>query len=118
VPDPAASLSEVADGEAHVLEACGLELHLLEQLMRQALVPVALGDQPPQLLKTPGERVAGALECIEPQQRRAMVGSLAEAVPSGSGGDEREPLGDDRRELPLEPCDLCAQRAPRLALAV
>jgi hypothetical protein len=111
VPDPAASLSEIADREAHVPVAPGLELHRLQQLVRQALVPVPLAREPAQLLEAPGEPVARALELIEIQQRGATrAGRLAADVRAagGRGGDEREPLRDDRRELALEPVDLGA----------
>jgi hypothetical protein len=117
VPHAAASLPEVADGEAHVLEARGLELHLLEQLLRQTLVLVALAGQPSQFLKATGKPVTGALELIEAQQR----GALALAVLARGCRrcrDEREAVGEDRRELSLEPTDLGAQRAPCLALAL
>jgi hypothetical protein len=118
VPDAAASLSQIADGEAHVPEASGLELHLLEQLVGQALVVLALAGQPAQLLKAPGQGVAGALELIEPQERRPVAGALPRGRGRGRGRYEREALGDDRRELALEPSDLGAQRLARLALAV
>jgi hypothetical protein len=118
VPDPAAALPEIADRQAHVLEACGLELHLLEQLVGQELVLVALAGQPAQLLKASCERVASALELIEAEQRGAARAGLVAASVAAGGFDERESIGDDRRELALEPVDLGAQRPPRLPLAV
>jgi hypothetical protein len=76
VPDAAPALPEVADGQAHVPEATGFELHLLQLLMCRALVLVAVGGEPVQLLQARGEPVAQALELSEAEQRGAGAARL------------------------------------------
>jgi hypothetical protein len=123
VPDAASALPEVAHGQAHVLEATRFELHLLQQLMCPALVLVASGGEPVQLLQARGEPVAQALELREAEQRGAETarllgaGVVASHFCASGGGDIWESLGDDRRELTLEPCDLGPQRSSRRTLA-
>jgi hypothetical protein len=79
VPHAAPTLPEVAHGQAHVLEATRFELHLGQQLMRHALVLVASGGDPVQLLQAGGEPIAQALELGESEQRGAEPAGLRRA---------------------------------------
>jgi hypothetical protein len=65
----------------------------------------ALLRTPAQILYTPGELVAQALELPEAEQARP-----ADSGSAGRRADVRKAVGDDRRHLPLEPCNLLAQR--------
>jgi hypothetical protein len=82
--------------------------------VRAALVLGALPREPAKLLHTPGQPVARSLELLQAEQ--AWAGE--DLLRGIRRGDEGKPLGDDRRELALEPRDLRPQRAPRRALAV
>jgi hypothetical protein len=82
--------------------------------VRAALVLGALGRQPAKLLHATGQLIARSLELLQAEQMRTDEG-----LSCGAGrGDEGKPLGDDRRELALEPCHLRPQRAPGGALAL
>jgi hypothetical protein len=72
----------------------------------------AAGGEAAQLLHARGQRVARALEL--PQVEQAPAGRRLRGPVRG--GDVRERVGDDRRELALQPCDLPAQRRARTAL--
>ena len=81
--------------------------------MRAALVLGAPVRQPAELRDAAREPVARSLELLQAEQAGPDV-----ALRCGHRrGDERKPLGDDRRVLVLEPCELGPQRAPRGALA-
>lgn len=70
----------------------------------------ACARQRAHVLHAPGERVALALQLPEAQQARtaeALTGGVARRVDRDVG----EPRGDDLRQLALQACDLCAQRA-------
>jgi len=81
--------------------------------MRAALVLGAPVGEPAELLHPRGQLIARALELTQAQQARPddrlrhRAGRL----------DVGKAVGDDRRELALEPCDLVAQRTPRRTLA-
>lgn len=62
------------------------------------------------VLHAAGERVALALQLREAEQARAAE-ALGRGVARRVGRDVREPRGHDLRQLALQPCDLCAQRA-------
>ncbi len=76
--------------------------------MGLALVLGPLAGQPADVLQASRQPVALALELLEAQQARP-----AEALGRGDarrvGGYVREGVGDDLRELPLEPGHLAAQ---------
>jgi hypothetical protein len=82
--------------------------------VRAALVLGALAREPAKLLHAARQLVARSLELLQAEQTRAGE-DLRRGI---RRGDEGKPLGDDRRELALELCDLPPQRAPRGALAV
>jgi hypothetical protein len=65
-----------------------------------------------QLLQAAGEAVAHALELSEPEQGWSTDGRTFAALGAGRG-DIGEGVGEDRRDLALEPCDLRLQRLPR-----
>jgi hypothetical protein len=62
----------------------------------------AIGREPAKLLHAAGEPVTRALELREARQ----AGSGQRRVSGARRGYVREGLGDDRRELALEPGDL------------
>jgi hypothetical protein len=81
----------------------------------------------PQVLHAAGEAVAQQLELLEAEQAGAAEGlaggsgRAGEAVRrtgAGAGREARKGVGDDVRELTLEPRDLRLQRPARGALAV
>ena len=82
--------------------------------MRAALVLGAPVGEPAELLHPRGQLIARALELTQAQQarpgdsRRHRSGRL----------DVGKAVGDDRRQLALEPCHLRPQRLSRGALAV
>jgi len=63
----------------------------------------ALSRVAAQLVHTAGEPVAQPLELLEAEQARTAPEVLRGAA---RRGDMRERLGDDRRQLALEPCHL------------
>ncbi len=73
----------------------------------------SLGERA-QLLHAAREAVARELELAEARQARRAAATRR----GRRRGDVREGLGDDRRQLVLEPRYLRAQRAPRGALAL
>ena len=81
--------------------------------MRAALVLDAPVGEPAKLLNPCGQPVARSLELAQAQQTRPND----RLRHRGGRRDVGKAIGDDRRELTLEPCDLLAQRAPRRALA-
>ena len=101
MPHAAPALPQVAHRQAHVPEATGFELHEPQQLVRAALVLVALGGEPAQLLQAAGKPVARTLQLIQAKQRGAEAARLLAAGLRGvslcaRGRDIREAFGDDR----------------------
>jgi hypothetical protein len=81
----------------------------------------------PQVLHAAREAVADQLQLLEAQQAGApeglaggggRAGEAVRGTGAGAGREAREPVGNDARQLTLEPRDLRLQRAARGALAV
>jgi len=71
-----------------------------------------------ELLQPSRKPVAHALELTEIEQARAAVGLARSDSPGGArherlaGAEIRKGVGEDARDVLLEPRDLCLQRAP------
>ncbi len=104
MPVAAARLADVGAADPQPAVGGGVGKHLVEERAVGLLDGVALEERAARLGDAAGERVTDLLQGAEVEHaRRPRGGDPVRHV------DAPEPLGDQARELPLEPPDLPAQ---------
>jgi hypothetical protein len=101
-------LPEVSHRQAHELVTSRFALHPLQQLARGCLQLGSRDGRPPRQLHPAGQLVARTLELLQVQQARSAANPMTTTVRTRvcRRGDVRKAVGDDLRQLALEPGDL------------